>query len=102
MYARTELQNQRYLFLYSQEQTVNMIQQKHLKMLAQMLLQRYSRTLHRKTLEILLRYLKIQLIRHRLLCSQVDLVQVMNLMAQLSSSQQHLETQRLKKLYISY
>ena len=42
MYARTELQNQQYLFLYSQEQTVNMIQRKHLKMLEQTLSQRYS------------------------------------------------------------
>ncbi len=48
MYARIELQNLQYLFLYSQEQTVNMIQRRHLKMLEQTLLQRYLRTYTRR------------------------------------------------------
>ena len=41
MYARIRLLNLQYLFLYSQELTVNMTVLRHLKMQAQKLLQRY-------------------------------------------------------------
>ena len=86
------LQNQTYLFQYSQEQTVNMIQPKHLNVQEQMFITKVFKNLDaqgiRDSVEV---FEKKRSMNHRSSCSQVDSVPVMNQMDLQNSLQQHLE-----------